>query len=49
MGQPPPTSAAIQAKCTADSLQFNARFGARQDVFDSLVRKLDRIDTSNRS
>lgn len=49
MGQPRLVGEAIQAKCTADSLQFSARFGAGQDVFDALVRKLDRIDTSYRS
>jgi ribulose-5-phosphate 4-epimerase/fuculose-1-phosphate aldolase len=48
MGLPRPISDEIQRKCTADSLQFNARFGAGQDVFDALVRKLDRIDTSYR-
>jgi len=40
---------AIQRKCTADSLQFNARFGAGQDVFDALTRQIDRIDPSYRS
>ncbi len=49
MGKPLMVSEAIQAKCTADSLQFSARFGAGQDVFDALVRKLDHIDTSYRS
>jgi len=49
MGTPRLISDEIQRKCTADSLQFNARFGAGQDVFDALVRKLDRIDTSYRS
>jgi ribulose-5-phosphate 4-epimerase/fuculose-1-phosphate aldolase len=49
MGRPRLISDEIQRKCTADSLQFNARFGAGQDVFDALVRKLDRIDTSYRS
>ena len=34
----------VQRKCTADSLQFNPKFGAGQDVFDALVRKVDRID-----
>ena len=46
MGKPLMVSEAIQAKCTADSLQFSARFGAGQDVFDALVRQVDRIDTS---
>ena len=49
MGRPRPISEETQRKCTADSLQFNARFGAGQDVFDALVRKLDRVDTSYRS
>ena len=48
MGKPLPVSEDVQRKCTADSLQFNPRFGAGQDVFDALVRKLDRIDTSYR-
>ncbi|MEK9720579.1 MAG: class II aldolase/adducin family protein [Quisquiliibacterium sp.] len=38
----------IQRKCTADSLQFDERFGAGRDMFDALVRQLDRIDTSYR-
>jgi ribulose-5-phosphate 4-epimerase/fuculose-1-phosphate aldolase len=38
----------IQRKCTADSLQFDPRFGAGQDVFDALTRMIDRIDTSYR-
>ena len=49
MGRPRAISEEIQRKCTADSLQFSARFGAGQDVFDALVRKLDRIDTSYRN
>ena len=36
----------IQRKCTADSLLFEPKFGAGQDVFDALVRKIDRIDVS---
>jgi ribulose-5-phosphate 4-epimerase/fuculose-1-phosphate aldolase len=39
----------IQAKCTRDSLQFNAKFGAGRDVFDALVRQVDAIDPSYRS
>ena len=38
----------VQKKCTADSLQFNPRFGAGQDVFDALTRMIDRTDTSYR-
>ena len=46
MGPARPIPEDIQRKCTADSLQFNARFGAGQDVFDALTRQIDRIDTS---
>ncbi len=48
MGQPRMIPEAIQRKCTADSLQFNPRFGAGQDVFDALTRQIDRIDPSYR-
>ena len=37
---------AIARQTTHDSFQFDARFGAGQDVFDALVRQLDRIDIS---
>jgi ribulose-5-phosphate 4-epimerase/fuculose-1-phosphate aldolase len=36
----------VQKKCTRDSLQFNPKFGAGQDVFDALTRAVDRIDPS---
>jgi ribulose-5-phosphate 4-epimerase/fuculose-1-phosphate aldolase len=39
----------IQAKCTRDSLQYRAQFGAGQDSFDALTRIIDRIDPSYRS
>jgi ribulose-5-phosphate 4-epimerase/fuculose-1-phosphate aldolase len=38
----------IQVKCTRDSLQFNSKFGAGQDVFDALTRMIDRVDPSYR-
>jgi ribulose-5-phosphate 4-epimerase/fuculose-1-phosphate aldolase len=38
----------VQRKCTADSLQFDPRFGAGRDMFDALVRLVDRIDPSYR-
>ena len=37
---------AVARKTTADALQFDARFGGGQDVFDALVRRVDRIDDS---
>ena len=36
----------IQVKSTRDSLQFSPRFGAGQDVFDALVRMVDRVDAT---
>jgi ribulose-5-phosphate 4-epimerase/fuculose-1-phosphate aldolase len=38
----------IQEKCTADSLQFDPRFGAGRDVFDALTRMIDKADPSYR-
>lgn len=49
MGQPIPVPPQIAAKCTRDALQFNPQHGAGQDVFDALVRQVDRIDTSYRT
>jgi ribulose-5-phosphate 4-epimerase/fuculose-1-phosphate aldolase len=40
---------AVLRKCTADSLLFTPQFGAGQDVFDALTRKIDRIDPGYRS
>jgi ribulose-5-phosphate 4-epimerase/fuculose-1-phosphate aldolase len=39
---------AVQRRCTEDSLQFRADFGAGQDVLDALTRLVDRTDTSYR-
>ena len=33
-------------KTVNDSFQWDTRFGAGQDVFDALVRQVDRIDDS---
>ena len=38
----------VQRRCTADSFQFRADFGAGQDVLDALTRLVDRVDTSYR-
>ena len=43
MGAPLPVPEAIAAHCTRDSFQFDPRHGAGQDVFDALVRQLDRV------
>ena len=39
---------AVRRKCTADSLQFDPRFGAGRDMFDALVRQVDRLDPGYR-
>ncbi len=39
----------IARKCTRDALQFNPRLGAGQDVFDALVRQVERIDSGYRA
>jgi ribulose-5-phosphate 4-epimerase/fuculose-1-phosphate aldolase len=49
MGRPRPIPEEVQRKCAADSLQFNPKFGAGQDVFDALTRQIDRIDPGYRS
>ena len=46
MGAAIPVPEAIAAKCTRDALQFNPNHGAGQDVFDALVRQVNRLDTS---
>lgn len=48
MGAPLPVPEAIAAKCTRDALQFDPRHGAGHDVFNALVRQVDRIDDSYR-
>lgn len=40
---------AVLRKSTRDALQFSDRFGAGQDLFDALVRRVDRVDRSWRN
>jgi len=49
MGQPIPVPESIAAKCTRDALQFNPNHGAGQDVFEALVRQMDRTDSGWRA
>jgi ribulose-5-phosphate 4-epimerase/fuculose-1-phosphate aldolase len=49
MGSPIPVPEAIAAKCTRDALQFNPHHGAGPDVFEALVRQMDRQDTGWRA
>lgn len=46
MGPAIPVPEAIAQKCTRDALQFSPAHGAGKDVFDALVRQVDRIDVS---
>ena len=46
MGPALMVSEAVARKTTRDSFQFDAQFGAGQDVFDALVRQVDKIDIS---
>ncbi|CAB3668659.1 Methylthioribulose-1-phosphate dehydratase [Paraburkholderia phenoliruptrix] len=36
----------VAMRCSRDALQFDPRHGAGQDVFDALVRRVERIDAS---
>jgi hypothetical protein len=36
----------IAARCTRDSLQFDPRHGAGDDVLNALLRQVDRMDPS---
>ena len=46
MGAPLSVPEAIAAQCTRDSLQFDPKHGAGQDVFNALVRQIERLDSS---
>ncbi|WP_341917331.1 class II aldolase/adducin family protein [Polaromonas sp. YR568] len=46
MGPAIPVSDDVAQKSTRDALQFQPAYGAGQDVFDALVRQVDRLDNS---
>ena len=46
MGAAIPVAASVAEKCTRDSLQFDAKFGAGRDVFDAMRRLVDKSDDS---
>lgn len=46
LGPAIPVSEAVAIKTTNDSFQWDQRFGAGQDVFDALVRQVDKLDPS---
>jgi ribulose-5-phosphate 4-epimerase/fuculose-1-phosphate aldolase len=47
MGPAIPVPEAMATKCTHDALQFHPHHGAGKDVFDALVRQVDRIDSTS--
>ena len=46
MGAAIPVSDLVAQRCTRDALQFNPNLGAGRDLFDALVRQVDRVDAS---
>ncbi len=46
LGPAIPVPVAVAEKTVQDSFQWDQKFGAGQDVFDALVRRVDRIDAS---
>jgi ribulose-5-phosphate 4-epimerase/fuculose-1-phosphate aldolase len=49
LGPAIPVPEAVAIKTTHDSFQFDLQFGAGQDVFDALLRRVDRLDGSWRT
>ena len=43
-----PVPDTVAAKCTRDSLQFSPQHGAGRDMFNALVRQVERVDASYR-
>ena len=48
LGRLRPSATPVLEGCVRDSLNFNPRFGAGQDVFDAMQRLVDRADPSYR-
>jgi ribulose-5-phosphate 4-epimerase/fuculose-1-phosphate aldolase len=48
MGPAIPIPDDVARRCSHDALQFHPHHGAGKDVFDALVRQVDRIDTTYR-
>lgn len=49
LGPAIPVPEQVAEKTVQDSFQWDAKFGAGQDVFDALVRQVDKLDASYRS
>jgi len=48
LGRLRPIGVPVLEGCVRDSLNFNPKFGAGQDVFDAMQRQVDRVDPSYR-
>jgi len=49
LGPAIPVPEKVAQRTVQDSFQWDAKFGAGQDVFDALVRQVDKLDPSYRS
>jgi ribulose-5-phosphate 4-epimerase/fuculose-1-phosphate aldolase len=49
MGGPIEVPNEVAQRCARDTLQFNPQYGAGQDVFNAMVRLVDRLDSSYKS
>jgi ribulose-5-phosphate 4-epimerase/fuculose-1-phosphate aldolase len=49
LGPTIPIPDAVQRQCSADALQFSPKHGAGRNVFDAMVRLVDRADSSYRT
>ena len=49
LGPAIPVPEKVAEKTVQDSFQWDAKFGAGQDVFDALVRQVDKLDASYRT
>jgi ribulose-5-phosphate 4-epimerase/fuculose-1-phosphate aldolase len=48
LGPTVPVPESVQRRASADALQFDPRYGGGADMFDALVRQIDRIDPTYR-
>jgi ribulose-5-phosphate 4-epimerase/fuculose-1-phosphate aldolase len=48
LGPTVPVPESVRLRASADALQFDPRYGGGRDVFDALVRQVERLDTSYR-
>jgi ribulose-5-phosphate 4-epimerase/fuculose-1-phosphate aldolase len=48
LGPTVPIPEPVRVQASADALQFDPKYGAGQNVFDALIRQVDRVDTSYR-